>query len=427
MLVNYGYQPFTVSECTADCGPDDENPVTREIKVVENMVTADVMASLSLIEQLQLGIKIPVSWAEGHGIRLLDGGGVDRAEGELSAVGLGDIQLEVKGRFLGSAGDVLVLGGYLYGTAPMGFLTAEGSYIGNSSPAVGGAVVLDGDLGPFSYGANLGGIFRATADIGPTTTIGPEARWSLAAGYEVSPIIRAVVDVFGASDFSTKDLGASSVEADAAAQFRPLGKTLTLTAGGGVGIFRGVGVPVGRALLGILYSAEATDRDGDGIMDDKDACAEAAEDMDGFEDGDGCPELDNDHDSLPDSADKCPDEQEDVDNFEDSDGCPEPDNDKDGIDDVSDHCPNEPENMNDFEDTDGCPDVKDSDADGVPDDRDQCVDAPEDTDGFKDLDGCPDPDNDEDGILDDADECIDEPEDGEGEDREPTDGCPIDA
>ena len=47
---------------------------------------------------------------------------------------------------------------------------------------------------------------------------------------------------------------------------------------------------------------------------------------------------------------------EDFDGFEDTDGCPELDNDKDGIVDANDQCPNVAENFNNYQDTDGCPD-----------------------------------------------------------------------
>jgi len=65
---------------------------------------------------------------------------------------------------------------------------------------------------------------------------------------------------------------------------------------------------------------------------------------------------DRDGDGIPDDVDKCPDEAEDFDGFEDEDGCPDPDNDHDGINDFADACPNEPETFNGFEDEDGCPD-----------------------------------------------------------------------
>jgi large repetitive protein len=98
------------------------------------------------------------------------------------------------------------------------------------------------------------------------------------------------------------------------------------------------------------------DSDGDGILDKDDRCPNEAEDKDGFEDDDGCPDPDNDLDGVPDAADKCPTEIEDKDGFEDDDGCPDPDNDKDGILDAADKCPNEPEVFNGFMDDDGCPD-----------------------------------------------------------------------
>jgi outer membrane protein OmpA-like peptidoglycan-associated protein len=125
------------------------------------------------------------------------------------------------------------------------------------------------------------------------------------------------------------------------------------------------------------------DRDGDGLTDDVDKCPDEPEDKDGFQDEDGCPDLDNDFDGIKDADDKCPNEAEDKDGFQDEDGCPEPDNDGDGLSDKVDQCPNEAE----------------------------------DKDGFEDDDGCPDPDNDKDSILDKDDKCPNEP-------GVPPDGCP---
>jgi outer membrane protein OmpA-like peptidoglycan-associated protein len=126
---------------------------------------------------------------------------------------------------------------------------------------------------------------------------------------------------------------------------------------------------------------------------------------------------DRDRDGILDDADQCPDKPEDVDGFEDSDGCPDPDNDKDGLADVSDKCPNEPEDKDTFADDDGCPDP-DNDADGLLDTVDKCPNEPEDKDGFEDEDGCPDPDNDKDGVADTADKCPNDPGPPDNE------GCP---
>jgi OOP family OmpA-OmpF porin len=124
-----------------------------------------------------------------------------------------------------------------------------------------------------------------------------------------------------------------------------------------------------------MVDALSTDRDGDGIPDDIDQCPDVAEDKDGFEDEDGCPDYDNDKDGIYDTQDECPNDPEDRDGFQDTDGCPDPDNDKDGICDPwvseqgkqvkylkickgSDQCPNQPETFNGFKDDDGCPDEK---------------------------------------------------------------------
>jgi large repetitive protein len=148
----------------------------------------------------------------------------------------------------------------------------------------------------------------------------------------------------------------------------------------------------------------ARDRDGDGIPDDKDECPDQAEDKDGFQDEDGCPDLDNDGDGIPDTLDKCPNEPEDKDGFQDDDGCPDPDNDGDGICDPwveqrgemgkypckgVDKCPNEAEDKDGFQDDDGCPDP-DNDGDGIADATDKCPNEPETKNGYQDEDGCPD-------------------------------------
>src|SRR5690606_14506022 len=83
-------------------------------------------------------------------------------------------------------------------------------------------------------------------------------------------------------------------------------------------------------------------RDGDGIPDDDDQCADEPEDQDGFQDDDGCPDPDNDADGVPDTDDACPNDAEDQDGHEDADGCPDLDNDGDGVADADDECPSEP-------------------------------------------------------------------------------------
>jgi outer membrane protein OmpA-like peptidoglycan-associated protein len=131
------------------------------------------------------------------------------------------------------------------------------------------------------------------------------------------------------------------------------------------------------------------DRDADGIVDSKDECPSEAEDPDGFEDKDGCPDRDNDQDGVPDSSDECPNVAEgEDDGYRDADGCPDPDNDADGFVDAEEACPDTPEDFDGFKDDDGCPD-RDNDDDGINDTLDECPGEAEDYDGDVDGDGCP--------------------------------------
>jgi outer membrane protein OmpA-like peptidoglycan-associated protein len=66
--------------------------------------------------------------------------------------------------------------------------------------------------------------------------------------------------------------------------------------------------------------------------------------------------LDADKDGVVDGQDKCEDQAEDKDGFQDDDGCPDPDNDNDGVFDADDKCGDQPETKNAIADDDGCPD-----------------------------------------------------------------------
>lgn len=207
------------------------------------------------------------------------------------------------------------------------------------------------------------------------------------------------------------------------------GRWVTINAAAGTGVLPGVGAPDWRVVSGVTvapsFDPNSRDQDKDGVVDGMDRCVREAEDLDGYQDEDGCPELDNDVDGLPDDQDQCPNDPEDDDGWLDNDGCPDSDNDKDGVLDVADRCPNEAENANGYMDEDGCPDeapLTDTDGDGYNDDVDRCPYDAEDLDGFQDEDGCPDADNDNDGVADADDQCPDQREVFNGVDDD--DGCP---
>lgn len=167
-------------------------------------------------------------------------------------------------------------------------------------------------------------------------------------------------------------------------------------------------MPSWRAGLQIGWNMSLRNVDGDRdlVSNDYDKCLKQMEDLDNFEDHDGCPDTDNDKDGIIDSLDKCPDVTEDFDKFEDNDGCPDLDNDGDHIVDSLDRCRDIAEDIDGFQDDDGCIDT-DNDYDGITDSLDKCITEAEDKDGYQDNDGCPDIDNDQDGIADNLDRCPD--------------------
>jgi outer membrane protein OmpA-like peptidoglycan-associated protein len=87
---------------------------------------------------------------------------------------------------------------------------------------------------------------------------------------------------------------------------------------GSGGVTAGYGAPDWRGIGLIGYTMPPPevigDSDGDGLLDDVDQCPNDAEDFDGFQDEDGCPDLDNDGDGVPDRVDNCPDEPGTVEN-----------------------------------------------------------------------------------------------------------------
>lgn len=233
---------------------------------------------------------------------------------------------------------------------------------------------------------NTGGLSRIGGDIGAG------AELSLINGLQIGPLVR-VHYVFQPDSANKRD------SQDAWILLAGLSFSVAIPAGG----------------------LRMTDQDGDGFYDPYDRCIKQAEDRDGFEDADGCPELDNDRDGVVDNKDNCPAVPEDMDAYLDSDGCPDPDNDSDGIPDGQDPCPVQAEDKDGFEDTDGCPD-EDNDGDGVNDVSDGCPNQRETVNGIKDEDGCPERDADEDGVIDAVDKCPQEPETINGLNDE--DGCP---
>jgi OOP family OmpA-OmpF porin len=425
LSLNYQRRPF--SKVVMVSGFD---PVTTAI--VEHQLTGELAAAMGLFERVQVGLALPFT-------PVLKGDLVDMMGSptgqQQTASGIGDLRVEAKAQLATLGPDDQITIGAMAGlTVPTAKLAGPslstpvdnaGSYYLGEKNFTGRIKALGGlQLGKLRAAANLGILLRQSSHAA-ATVVGHQLLYGAAAAYEVRRRIELMIELSGRSgldNFIEFFRDVNPFEVDAAVR---IGVTSmwSITAGGGRGIGKGVGAPAGRGFVGAAFAPDFRDRDHDGVYDVDDKCPDQPEDRDGFQDGDGCPELDNDNDGIPDAQDKCPNDAEDLDQFQDEDGCPELDNDKDGIPDLNDACPNAAEDGRGKRPKDGCPSTsEDSDGDGIPDAMDKCPDEPEDRDGFQDDDGCPDPDNDADGIPDNFDNCPNEAEDPDGFEDE--DGCP---
>jgi outer membrane protein OmpA-like peptidoglycan-associated protein/opacity protein-like surface antigen len=154
--------------------------------------------------------------------------------------------------------------------------------------------------------------------------------------------------------------------------------------------FSNVGLNVGVSLM--LGSKPIPDSDADGILNNRDRCANTPS---GAQVNDlGCP-ADNDADGVANGIDRCPNTA--VGAIVDAIGCTR-DSDGDNIADGIDKCPDSPAGV--LVDAAGCP--RDSDSDGIADGLDRCSAT---TKGATvDALGCPG-DEDADGVLDGLDRC----------------------
>jgi OmpA-OmpF porin, OOP family len=299
-------------------------------------------------------------------------------------------------------------------------------YVGDGKVRIGPRIAAAGDVGAFVYAATLGVTYRANDATFAGHAFGSDVSFSVAAGARLAD--RKLVlgpELWGSTFISEGDavFGARTTPLALVFGGHYTAGDWRFGAGMGPGLSHAAGTAAFRALLGVEWMPEVapkgpTDRDGDGIHDDVDACPDVAGVASEDPKADGCPIADRDRDGIVDKEDACPDEKGTKTDDPKTNGCP--DRDKDGIVDGQDACPDVAGVKTDDPQTNGCP--PDRDHDGVPDDADACPDVP----GVKTEDpktnGCP-PDRDKDGIADPVDACPDAP--GPSDPDPKKNGCPL--
>jgi large repetitive protein len=318
----------------------------------------ELMFSYAFAGRFEAGVLVPFLQQSGDEPTF---SGIQPPEG----TALGDLALHVKAALLRSASVRLATSALV--TLPT---ASEGQFAGLNGPGLHARGIAGVSLPRINLALNAGVWMRganrlADAEQGNALTYG------LATELRVARSLSAVGELFGTRGLvGGEPAAASPLEAAFGVRYRPT-RTVSVGSGVGRGLVAGIGAPDFRAFLLVSFSPRAReiplldrpsrpldlgDDDSDGVINSADKCPDEPEDLDGFEDEDGCPDLDNDGDGIPDSIDKCPNEPEDMDGFQDVDGCDDPDNDGDGIPDVVDKCPLQPETINGYQDDDGCPD-----------------------------------------------------------------------
>jgi outer membrane protein OmpA-like peptidoglycan-associated protein len=290
-------------------------------RLLDTAVSLDLIASLGLFDRFELAVHLPLRLIyEGQG-ETIDGAAL-AADG-----GLGDLRLVPKLILLHDGDE---LGGFVLGlAAPVSLPTGSAAELRGS-----GGVTVEPRLLGMGYGQRwyLGGsigfrLRERQAAYAPGNEVTFGAAFTYRPGNEDGWIDLQVEALGGLlSGVPSRAFSRFPLEVLGGLIMRPAARW-SIYGGAGLGITNGIAVPDFRVIGGLRYvvglptRGGQKDGDGDGITDRQDRCPDAAEDMDGFQDDDGCPEADNDGDRILDDDDECPDDAEEPGG--DRDGCPD--------------------------------------------------------------------------------------------------------
>ena len=200
--------------------------------------------------------------------------------------GLGDIGLDIKGQLLDPGSDALGLAIGARVTAPTSTTDLP---LGSDGATFDVRLIVDKPIGDLRVLANIGYIGRPEADLGGIT--GGSALLSrLGIGYDLGDGGLSA-EAGGAPLLAALDESTALPAEILLGGWVRASEALVVRASGGTGLTEGIGAARARALLTLDYSPRLDDDpDKDGIPIGLDACPMAAEDIDGIEDDDGCPE-----------------------------------------------------------------------------------------------------------------------------------------
>jgi large repetitive protein len=331
LIGNYAHRPLQLSSWN---GSEFE----RVEGAMDGLTAANLAVGFAPVDWFEIDVGMPVAQfaTTGTAMDILGGSG---------QFGIGDVALSTRLR-LSSEEEILGLAVIPFVTAPTG---GDSMFLSYGVPTAGARLALSKTVARRFHFAGFGGYrwMPGSSTLQQVVALDDEILMGAGMGISAIPdVLRMNIEANGyivAGD--ARSLVASDaegrlhapVEAELNLQYQaPFG--MDLFAGGGPGLTAAAGTPTWRAFAGIGYSPRREsdmeigviefapvdgDTDEDGIVDRLDDCPTEPEDVDGFIDNDGCPDIDNDEDTILDVDDLCPMRREVFNGENDEDGCPD--------------------------------------------------------------------------------------------------------
>ena len=372
-VMDYAHKPLVLYSPVGD----------ERAVIVRDQLFAHFGASAVIVDRLRLGLNVPVAFLNnGDSARW-----IDRTIAAQSGAAMGDIRISADVRLFGRYGGpaTMALGAQLY--VPSGKRSA---FTGDGKIRITPHLLLAGRVGVFEYAVRGALNYRAQDVVLTDVPSGTELQFGAAAGLSLikhslllGPELWGSTVLVNGGAFQKET---TPFELLFGAHYRP--RNFRLGLGVGPGLTRGIGTPAVRVVGMFEWSPSVDeDTDGDGIIDDEDACPLVKGVRDPDPKKNGCPPGDRDGDGFRDEVDACPDVPGVASDDPTKNGCPiPPDRDKDGVIDREDDCPDVPGPKSDVPGRNGCPD---SDGDGIIDPQDACPKIPGPPNPDPEKNGCP--------------------------------------
>lgn len=381
LVGDFAYRPLVLRTASGD----ELSPIVRY------QFYYHLSVSVTLAERVRLSASLPfLLYSLGGNGTLSEVLGVpDVPVASADGTGIGDARFALDVRLVGGYGApfTLALGARVFAA------TGQEKYFASDGlPRIAGRLMAAGQAGLFAYAAEAGVVAHLERDDFVGVPFGTDLTFGAAAGLRLlDGAIHLGPELSGSTVVSDSGDGffkraTTPVELAFGAKFL-LGQGVRLSPAIGAGLTSGLGAPKMRCLLAldwqppIASSVEeqlptpppARDLDGDGVVDELDACPAVAGPARPLEAArSGCPDpTDTDGDGVADDADMCPREPGRASTDPRQNGCPPPpDTDSDGIIDSLDACPKVSGIIQADPSQNGCP--PDADRDGFVDAIDAC-------------------------------------------------------